>query len=214
VAPDVFIPLAEENGLITKLGEQVLAQALEQLCRWRRHGHALTLSFNLSKQQIVEARFGPRLLAQLKRLRLEPAWITLEVIERQSVLGHPLGRQRLKGLAAAGFQLAVDDFGAGYSSFELVDAVPFDELKIHMGLIRRVHDPRGQRVVHAVVEMGKTLGQRVVAEGVETEESRTILRQMGVHRLQGYLFSKALPADKFLEYLDGKQSRYLVDKAA
>ena len=214
VAPDIFIPLAEENGLITKLGDQVLMQALEQLCRWRRSGHPLTLSFNLSKQQILEDGFGPRLLEQLKRLRLDPGWITLEVIERQSVLAHPLGRQRLKRLAAAGFQLAVDDFGAGYSSFELIDAVPFDELKIHMGLVRRVNDPKGRGIVRAVVDMGKTLGHRLVAEGVETEDTRAILWEMGVHRLQGYLFSKALPADKFLEYLDSRQSLNVIRQAA
>jgi EAL domain-containing protein (putative c-di-GMP-specific phosphodiesterase class I) len=206
VPPDTFIPLAEEKGLISKLGQQVLAQGLEQLAQWRRKGHPLTLSINLSKPQVLDGEFGRNLVQQVKRRRMEPEWITLEITERESVLGHALGRQRLKGLAAAGFRLSVDDFGAGYSSFELVGVMPFDELKIHLGLIQRIADPKGKRIVQAIVEMAKTLDLRVVAEGVETEAAARTLAEMGAHKLQGYFYSKPLQAGAFLSYLEAKGS--------
>lgn len=206
IPPDVFIPLAEEQGLIIELGQQVLGQALDQLRQWRRSGFALTVAVNISKRQVLDAEFGPRLIEEVKGRELRPEWVTLEIIERESVVVHPLGRQRLKELSAAGFQLAVDDFGSGYSSFELVGAMAFDELKIHMGLIRGIGDPKGRRIVHAIVEMGKALGQRLVAEGVENEAAREILAQMGVQRIQGYLFSKPLPAEAFLGYVTESMS--------
>ncbi len=182
----------------------MLAHGLAQLSQWRRRGHALTLSINLSRLQVLDAEFGRSLLQQVKRQRLRPAWITLEITERESVLAHALGRQRLEALAAAGFLLSVDDFGAGYSSFELVGAMPFDELKIHLGLIRRMADPKGRRIVQAIVEMAKTLGLRVVAEGVETEVIQEALREMGAHKLQGYFFARPLQAGAFLSYVDAQ----------
>jgi len=214
VPPDTFIPLAEEKGLISKLGQQVLAHGLEQLSQWRRNGHPLTLSINLSKPQVLESEFGRSLLQQVKRRRIEPEWITLEITERESVLAHALGRQRLKGLAAAGFRLSVDDFGAGYSSFELVGVMPFDELKIHLGLIQRIADPKGRRIVQAIVEMAKTLDLRVVAEGVETEAAGRALTEMGAHKLQGYYFSKPLQAGAFLSYLEAKAASGETSKRA
>ncbi len=214
VPPDVFIPLAEEKGLIIKLGEQVLSKGLEQLSEWHSRGYSLTLALNLSKRQVLDANFAPNLIAETARRKLEPSWITLEIIERESVIDHALGRQRLKALSDAGFRLAVDDFGSGYSSFELVGAMPFDELKIDMGLVRRIQDAKGRRIVRAIVEMGKALDLSLVAEGVETEEVRAILAELGVQKIQGYLFSKPLPAEAFLTYLAANRPALTRDRAA
>ena len=202
VSPDVFIPLAEEKGLIYQLGYQVLLQAVDQLQEWRRRGLDLTVSINLSKRQILDSEFHPKLLETVQARGLKPEWIILEVTERESVLGHPLGQRRLEELAKAGFGLSIDDFGSGYSSFDLVGETAFTELKIHIGLVRSSHNPRGRRIVQAIVEMGRTLGLRIVAEGIEDQVTQSMLTALGVHKLQGYLFSKPLQPGAFLTFAE------------
>jgi EAL domain-containing protein (putative c-di-GMP-specific phosphodiesterase class I) len=207
VSPDVFIPLAEEKGLIFKLGHLVLEQALDQLQLWRQRGLELTVSVNLSKRQLVDAEFHCSLVHLVRQRDLKPEWVFLEVTERQSVLGQALGRQRLEELAASGFRLSIDDFGSGYSSFDLVGETSFSELKIHLGLVRRSDTPRGRRILQAIVEMGRTLGLRVVAEGVEDAMTQAMLTALGAHKLQGYLFSRPLQAGAFLSFVEHHRAR-------
>ncbi|HYV30702.1 MAG TPA: EAL domain-containing protein [Candidatus Binatia bacterium] len=207
VSPDLFIPLAEEKGLIFKLGQLVLVQALDRLVEWRQRGLELTVSVNLSKRQVLDVDFRPALVQLLKERDLDPDWVILEVTERQSVLGQALGQQRLEELAACGFRLSIDDFGSGYSSFDLAGETSFSELKIHLGLVRRSNTPRGRRILQAIVEMGRTLGLRVVAEGVEDEVTQATLSALGVHKLQGYLFSRPLQAGAFLTFTETHNTR-------
>lgn len=207
VSPDVFIPLAEEKGLIFKLGFLVLLQGLDQVVAWRERGHDLTLSVNLSKRQILDVDFLKQLQSALSERKLPPDAVILEVTERQSVLEHALGRQRLNELAAAGFRLSIDDFGSGYSTFDLIGEAAFAELKINLGLVRRSNTPRGRRVVQAIVEMGRSLGLRLVAEGVEDQVTQAMLTTLGVHKIQGYVFSKPLKADAFLAFVEKLQAR-------
>jgi diguanylate cyclase (GGDEF)-like protein len=207
VSPDVFIPMAEDRGLIFQLGERVVTQALDQLVEWRRRGLELTVSVNLSKRQLLDTGFRCSLVQWTRQRELKPEWIILEVTERQSVLGHTLGRERLGELAAAGFRLSIDDFGSGYSSFEVVGETSFSELKIHLGLIRQSNTPRGRRILQAIVEMGRTLQLRVVAEGVEEEVTQELLTSLGVNKLQGYLFSKPLEPAAFIEFVESYNAR-------
>jgi EAL domain-containing protein (putative c-di-GMP-specific phosphodiesterase class I) len=202
VSPDVFIPLAEERGLIFPLGHLVLTQSLDQLAEWRKHGHEMSVSVNLSRRQVLDTGFREELLALVRQRDLRPEWVTLEITERQSVIDQALGRERLKELAAAGFQLSIDDFGSGYSSFDLVGESSFSELKINLALVRRSRNPRGRQVVEAIIAMGKTLGLRVVAEGVEDQLTQAMLTAMGAHKLQGYVFSKPVQAEEFLSFVD------------
>ncbi len=202
VAPDVFIPLAEEKGLIFQLGQLVMVQALDQLARWRQQGHALTVSVNLSRRQVMDTAFRDQLLQQVIQRNLKPEWLFLEITERQSVIDQALGRERLQALAEAGFRLSIDDFGSGYSSFDTVAEASFCELKINMGLVRRSNTPRGRRVVQAIIEMGRTLGLGIVAEGVEDQVTEAMLTTLGVTKLQGYGFSKPLQADAFLAFVE------------
>ncbi len=207
VSPDVFIPLAEEKGLIFQLGHLVMMQALDQLAEWRRKGHALTVSVNLSRRQVMDAAFCDQLLQQVKDRQLRPEWLYLEITERQSIIDQALGRERLQDLAAAGFRLSIDDFGSGYSSFDTVAEASFSELKINMGLVRRSNTPRGRRVVQAIVEMGRTLGLGIVAEGVEDHVTEAMLTTLGVTKLQGYAFSKPLQADAFVAFVERHNAR-------
>jgi diguanylate cyclase (GGDEF)-like protein len=207
ISPEVFIPLAEDRGLIQQLGQLVLGQALDQLVEWRRSGLELTVSVNVSKRQLLDANFHAYLLENVERRGLKPEWLVLEITERQSVLEQT--RQHLQELSAAGFRLAIDDFGAGYSSFDLVGEIAFSELKIHLGLVRMSHGARGRRVVQAIVEMGRSLGLRVVAEGVEDEATQDMLASLGVHKLQGYLYSKPLKAGAFLAFAKAHNAQKL-----
>ena len=202
IPPDQFIPVAEAKGLIVPLSRQVLRISLETMKAWRDRGFDLTLSVNLSKRQLVETQFLSDLRAQVDELKLPHQRIIFEVTERQSILGHALGRQRLEEMAGDGFRLSLDDFGSGYSSFDLVGELPFHELKIYSGLIQRMNQPRGRGIVQAVVEMGHTLGLTVVAEGVESEEEVHTLRKLGVHKIQGYFYSKPLAAPDLYAYLE------------
>ena len=102
----------------------------------------------------------------------------------RSILGNVTGRQRLEEMARQGFRLSLDDFGSGYSSFDMVGEIPFHELKIYSGLIKKMDQPRGKGIVQAVVDMGHTLGLTVVAEGVEQEDQVRRLREMGIHKIQ------------------------------
>lgn len=214
VSPDVFIPLAEEKGLILKLGDLVLRQACDQLVEWQRAGLKLDVSVNLSKRQLFDPELGARILGLLQERNLQPSSVILEVTERQSVLGQAFGRQRMDELAAAGFRLSIDDFGSGYSSFDLVGEASFSELKINIGLVRRSNTLRGRRIVQAIVEMGRTLGFRVVAEGIEDQVTQAMLAAIGVDKLQGYLFSKPLQAGAFLGFVEKYQARQARRRAA
>lgn len=202
VSPDTFIPLAEEKGLILQLGNVVVMQALDGLANWRKQGRDMSVSINLSKRQLLHAEFLPGLNALVQERNLNPGWVILEITERQSVLGQPAGRKRLAELAGAGYRVSIDDFGSGYSSFDLVGETAFSELKIHMGLVRLTNTVRGRRIVQAIVEMGRSLKLKVVAEGVEDQVTQAMLTAMGVDKLQGYLFSKPLDPEAFERYLD------------
>jgi diguanylate cyclase (GGDEF)-like protein len=207
VSPEVFIPLAEEKGLIPQLGRLVLEQALDQLVEWRRRDLEFTVSVNLSKRQLLDGEFRSQLIELTARRDLQPEWVVLEITEREAVLEQALGRQRLEELAAAGFRLSIDDFGSGYASFDLVGEIAFSELKIHLGLVRACNTPRGQRIVQAIVEMGRTLGLRIVAEGIEDEAIQATLTALGVHKLQGFLFSRPLQPGAFLTFAEAHGNR-------
>lgn len=202
IPPDQFIPVAEAKGLIIPLSKQVLRISLETMKAWRDLGFELTLSVNLSKRQLVEPQFLSDLRSQVDELQLPHQRIIFEVTERQSILGHALGRQRLEEMAKDGYRLSLDDFGSGYSSFDLVGELPFHELKIYSGLVQRMNQPRGRGIIQAVVEMGHSLGLTVVAEGVESEEEVRTLREIGVHKIQGYFYSKPLAAPDLYKYLE------------
>ena len=206
VSPDLFIPLAEAKGLIFKLGHLVLVQALDRLEEWRRRGLIYTVAINLSKRQLLDPDFLPDLLQLISERALRPEWVILEVTERQAVLDQAAGRERLKELADAGFRLSIDDFGSGYSSFDLVGEASFSELKVHLGLVQRSHTDRGRRIVQAIVEMARTLKLNVVAEGIEDHQTQAVLTALGVEKLQGYLFSKPLDAVAFLHFAESFQA--------
>jgi EAL domain-containing protein (putative c-di-GMP-specific phosphodiesterase class I) len=194
VEPGTFIPLAEEMGLISELGAQVLETALRQLAEWEQAGLPLTLSLNVSLRQLFKPDFLPHLKALIDRFQLNPARLIVEMTESQPLLGLESEAQRLEELAACGVQLSIDDFGRGHPSLSNLHEMPVHELKSDMQFVRNLRSEKGRHMARAIGDMARALGLRTVAEGVETVEEASVLRRMGVDRLQGYYFARPMPA--------------------
>ena len=198
VPPSVFIPLAEETGLIGPIFEWVLETACSQNRAWQEAGlPALTLAVNLSPTQFRDGNLCASVDRIVRKTGLAPSCLELEVIE--SMLMHDVESAMLimKELKQLGIKLAMDDFGTGYSSLSYLKRFPFDKLKIDISFVREVTvDPESAAIARSIIAMGHNLNLRVIAEGVETEGQLAYLRSHGCDDMQGYLFSRPLPADQ------------------
>ena len=200
VAPGVFIPLAEESGLILELGAWVLQQALQQQARWGQNpalAH-LHLAINVSARQFRQEHFVDQVLELVQRSGASPQHITLELTESlmlQDVEGVIATMHRLK---AQGIGFSLDDFGTGYSSLNYLKRLPLDQIKIDQGFVRNaLHDPRDAAIAHSIVTLADMLGLGVIAEGVETPEQHRCLASYGCRAFQGYLFGRPVPVEAF-----------------
>jgi diguanylate cyclase (GGDEF)-like protein len=213
VSPADFIPLAEETGLIVPLGTWVLKEACRQARAWQDAGlPALNIAVNLSARQFRKGDL-PQLVEEfLRETGLNPSLLELELTESM-VMDDPAGAERtMRTLKELGVRLSLDDFGTGYSSLNYLRRFPVDSLKIDRSFIRDVAtDPSGASVVTSVIDIAHNLGLTAVAEGVETREQLVFLLGCGCDMLQGFLFSKPLPAEEFADLLrEGR--RLTVDK--
>jgi diguanylate cyclase (GGDEF)-like protein/PAS domain S-box-containing protein len=199
--PSLFIPMAESMGLIENLGRQVLEQALRDMERCHREGYSFPLSVNLSLRQLLRSDFTTDLLELMKQCTFKSEQLILEMTESQALLGLDSEARQMEQLSAAGFSLSLDDFGQGYSSLASLHDMPVRELKIDMKFMQHLHTKKGRRIVNAIVALSHTLGLETVAEGVDTQEQWTILKELGVQRLQGFLFSRPLPAEEFMAFV-------------
>jgi len=204
ISPESFVPVAENAGLIYDLGCQVLEQAMQQLQGWQQEGFSLSLSVNISIRQLFKPDFLKDLLDLTAKFGLRPAQLILEVTESQSLLGLPSEGKRLEELFQSGFHLSIDDFGQGYSSLSTLQVMPVSELKIDMKFVRNLHTDKGRQIVQAIVQMARTLNIQTVAEGVEDKVELDMLKEMGVQRVQGYLFSHPLPASELSALLKSR----------
>jgi diguanylate cyclase (GGDEF)-like protein len=198
VAPQVFIPLAEESGLIHVLGEWVLRTAALQCVAWHKAGLPLKVSVNLSGRQFYREDLAQRITDIVREAGCKPEWVELEVTE--SSLLHDLDsiKKVLQQLREDGFAVAIDDFGTGYSSLSHLKHFPIDTLKIDISFIADIEtDPGDAAITEAIIALARGLGLRVVAEGVATREQFDFLGARGCHCFQGYLISEALPAGEF-----------------
>jgi diguanylate cyclase (GGDEF)-like protein/PAS domain S-box-containing protein len=199
--PSLFIPMAESMGLIENLGRQVMEQALRHMGRCHREGYSFPLSVNLSLRQLLRSDFTKDMLELTQQCAIKPEQLILEMTESQALLGLDSEARQMEQLSAAGFSLSLDDFGQGYSSLASLYDMPVRELKIDMKFMQHLHTKKGRRIVKAIVALSHTLGLETVAEGVDTQEQRTILKELGVQRLQGHLFSRPLPDEEFMTFL-------------
>jgi two-component system sensor histidine kinase BarA len=201
VSPAFFIPLAERYGLIGRVTQWVLARAMEET----RDLGDFTLSFNASAVEFAEASFVDELAVLIARCGFDPKRLEIEVTETAVLSEEDEVRRNMARLHELGLKIALDDFGVGYSSLSHLRLFPFDKLKIDRAFVTGcAENVQSATLVHAVVSIGRALGMKVVAEGVETEAQRKFLKVAGVHAMQGYLFAKPEPVDALRARLNGE----------
>lgn len=203
LSPDDFIPLAEDTGLIVPLSKWVLRQACLQVRSWQKQNlPALTVAVNLSARQFIEDDLLADTAKTLAELDMDPTLLELEITESMMMHNPDRTIQILSGLKAMGIRIAIDDFGIGYSSLSHLRQFPIDIIKIDRSFIQDVPgDPADEAITEAIIAMGKSLKITVVAEGVETIEQLQFLSDRSCEEIQGFFFSRPLPADEFTHLL-------------
>jgi diguanylate cyclase (GGDEF)-like protein/PAS domain S-box-containing protein len=196
VFPDEFMPLAEEAGLASPLSWWVLEAVCKQIKAWEKEGFRFgQVSFNVSPLQFGEIDLPEKVAAMLKRKRVAPSLIQMEIIENSLMQDIPLSIEKLKELRETSIQIAVDDFGTGYSSLSYLQQLPVDGLKIDRSFIRACTDgSRGAALATMIIELGHALGLQVCAEGIETAEQLSFVTSAGCDTAQGFLIQYPLPA--------------------
>ena len=203
ISPGDFIPLFEGNGLISKVDSYVWQEAAKQVAAWKEtYGYTLPVSVNLSRADVFDPQLEERLKQLIERNGLEYDDIKLEVTESAYTDDAASVLEVVKRLRDDGFQIEMDDFGSGYSSLNMLSDMPVDVLKMDMKFIRNIeHSETDRRLIMLVLDLAKYLKVLVVAEGVETEEQLAFLQEGGCDLIQGYYFSRPLPAEEFEELI-------------
>ncbi len=209
VAPNRFIPVAEESGLIIPIGAWVLEQACRQLRDWQVHprGPRGSMEVNLSPRQLDDPRIVRTVEDILARTGLPPEHLTLEITESALIRDATTARAVLHALKDVGVSLAIDDFGTGYSSLSYLSKFPLDIVKVDRLFVEELGVSReSEEIVSAVITLAHALGLEVVAEGVETHRQLAVLRELGCDLAQGFLFSEPLPATAVAASFAGARS--------
>lgn len=205
VAPKDFIPLVEETGLITQLGEQVLRKACMQVRKWQEEYEELadlSVSVNLSPLQFRQQHLPAVIGRILRQAGLPPRYLELEITETAAMQNVNRNILMLRELKEMGVKISIDDFGTGYSSLSYLKKFPIDALKVDRSFISGIHeDPDDAAIVNAMIALAKTLKLKVTAEGVETEQQYHYLQHHHCDEAQGYLFGKPMPAETFEEWV-------------
>ena len=203
VSPGQFIPLAEETGLIVPIGRWVLKEACAQNMAWQRRGlRPVTVAVNLSPRQFADPHLLQDVDEALLASGMSPVLLQLEVTESMVMRNVSRAIKVLDAIQSRGIRLAIDDFGTGYSSMSLMKQFPIDTIKIDRSFVRDLPvDTEDQAIAQAIISMGKALGMTVIAEGVETVEQETFLRNHACDEMQGFLFSRPLPAKQMADLL-------------
>jgi diguanylate cyclase (GGDEF)-like protein len=192
ISPAVFVPIAEDSGLIHELSDFVMQTAMRQALEWPD----LTLALNLSPVQFRRKETVPTLLGFVEEIGIDPKRLEIEVTEGVLVEDAETAVRILKQFRDAGLHIALDDFGTGYSSLSYLRRFPFDKLKIDQSFVRNLGGgPGSAAIIHAVVSLGRALGLIVHAEGVETLEHHIFLRASGCHHMQGFYFARPMAAE-------------------
>jgi diguanylate cyclase (GGDEF)-like protein/PAS domain S-box-containing protein len=204
VAPDKFIPLAEETGLILPIGSWVFEAACAQLKSWQQHETAcdLVLSVNVSVKQLQHEDFVQLVRSIVERYQINPQLLKLELTESMLVENVEETIAKIEELRALGLRFSLDDFGTGYSSLQYLKKIPLDQLKIDQSFVRGIESDRHDRdIIRTVIAIAQSLDLDVIAEGVETEGQLHLLIDKGCNSYQGYLFGKPMPIGQFEQYL-------------
>ena len=202
VRPDLFIPLFEENGLVTKLDRYVWEESAKQIALWKKElGMTIPVSVNVSRVDIAAPDMTDFITKIVKENNLSPTDYMLEITESAYTEDSKHIIEVVKNLRELGHKIEMDDFGSGYSSLNMLTSMPIDALKMDKAFVRNIKSGNKEmELVTLVLKIAKTLGVPVIAEGVETEDEYKLLKEAGCDIIQGYYFSKPLPPEEFGKY--------------
>ena len=202
-----LISIAEKSSLIIELGERIFVLVCEQIARWNKMGQpSCVVAINLSRRQLSDRHLVAMIEKTVKNYKIDIDQIEFEITESALIHSHTLAQDNVRRLREMGFRFSIDDFGTGFSSLSNLRYFSLDKLKIDRSFIVEIaENSHDQIIVEATINMAKSLGLTVLAEGVETEEQADILRRYGCDEMQGYLYSKAISAKAF-ELLAGQQN--------
>lgn len=199
ILPATFVALAEESGLITAIGEWVLAQACQLIAQLTAQGHSLRIAVNVSAQQFHQVNFVDQVKHILAETGADPVYLSLEITESLLLDRTPEVMARLLALTDLGIRFSIDDFGTGYSSLSYLKRLPLSELKIDKSFVQDIpHDANDVALVQTILSMAHHLGMEVVAEGVENQEQFDFLKAHACEHFQGYLFHRPQPVQDWL----------------
>jgi diguanylate cyclase (GGDEF)-like protein len=204
VPPNEFIPLAEELGLIERIGDWVVSELTYQVAAWRELDIDIEVGFNLSPRQFWQPDLARRIRQEFQLGGVDPERVLVEVTETSAMMDPDRAQEVFRELTDAGFAIAIDDFGTGYSSLSRLRTMPVRVLKIDRSFVSNVHEDRqAASIVSAFLELANGLDLVTLAEGIETEEELAFLRERGCRLGQGFYFSKAVPPEEIIAFAFG-----------
>jgi len=203
IQPVEFIKIAEENNLILPLTEWVLQTAIKQCSEWKDAGHELTMSINLSANNLKDNRLPEKISESLSKVELDPKWVHIEITESMTMDDPDQAMKMLEKINDMGVSISMDDFGTGYSSLSYLSKLPIDELKIDRGFVLEMDSEKENAIiVKSTIDLAHNLGLSVVAEGIEEEHILKMLNDYGCEHAQGFHICKPQPGDLFLDWLE------------
>lgn len=201
LTPAHFLPVMEQSGLVDQLFWQLLRQGLSLFRLLAAHGKPVNLAFNLHPAQLACDCLSERISALLKQLRVPPAQVTFEITESSLISVPAKSLENLLRLRIMGCGLAMDDFGAGYSSLQRLGELPFSQIKLDRSFVQRMQSlPQGEAIISCAIALARALDLSLVIEGVETSEQLARLVELGATFAQGFLFARPMPERLFIEY--------------
>ncbi|WP_455202657.1 EAL domain-containing protein, partial [Kaarinaea lacus] len=202
--------LAEHSGLIQALSKWVMQHAFSDSTKLGRFSNDITISINLSALYLQDPKFESDISELLKQTEVDASKIILELTESAMFIDSINTSELLKRLTEMGFRISVDDFGTGYSTLTNLRRLPISELKIDRSFVNKISiDEEDASIVDAMIGLGDSLDIDVVAEGVETQEVLELLKNFGCHTIQGYIISKPVPLNEFIEWIESEESQYV-----
>jgi EAL domain-containing protein (putative c-di-GMP-specific phosphodiesterase class I) len=207
VPPPEVVAVAQRTGLLAALTDRVVGGALAARQEWRRAGHDLTVSVNVTPDDIVDPTLADRVRDALADAGVPATSLVLEIVESDALGDPEKALAVMEALAGLGIELSIDDFGTGYSSLAYLDRLPVDEVKIDQSFVFRLEKAAGDAtIVRATVALAHELGLRVVAEGVESELATRLVTDMGCDLIQGFGLARPMPAGDVVGWLDRRRA--------
>ena len=202
MATNEFIKLAEQTNVIVDSSRWVIKTSLKQLNQWHKSGHKLTLQINISARDLEEPDLVDFIKQKILKYQVNPSYVTLEITENLIISNPEIASKVLQQLRKLGVGISLDDFGTGYSSMTLLNQLPLSQIKIDSSFVQDMeHNKKHMTIVKSTLELGKSMGLEVVAEGVENAQQVQLFKQMECPLTQGYFLAKPMPVSKLNEWL-------------